>query len=90
MMLLKNIDLNLLKVEKREGVSKQNKPYMFYVGKFIDADGDVCLLNFQNHIAGDSKIVEKLLKAKNLPVTLDISLYSSGFNLKGSVAHIEL
>jgi len=90
MMLLKKQDLQLIKVEKREGISKQGKPYLFYVGKFIDGDGDTAQLKFVNEVVADSKLVAKLMTAHNVPVSVDISIYSSGFNLKGSIVSIDL
>ena len=89
MMLLKDNDLNLLQATKREGISKTGKPYLFYVGKFLDADGDVLNLKFGKVVVQDESVAIKLLAVKNVPVTVDVALYPSGFNLTGTITSID-
>jgi hypothetical protein len=88
-MLLKDNDLNLLQATKREGISKTGKPYLFYVGKFLDADGDVLNLKFGKVVVQDESVALKLLAVKNVPVTVDVALYPSGFNLTGTITSID-
>jgi len=89
MMLLKDNDLNLLSASKREGITKTGKPYLFYVGRFLDADGDVLNLKFGKVVINDETIALKLLSVKNVPVTVDVALYPVGFNLTGTVVKID-
>jgi len=89
-MTLKNSDLTLLTVIKREGISKQGLPYLFYQGRFLDDEGNVCELKFAKSVVDDSPLISKLMTVKNKPVTIDVSIYKSGFNLKGTVSKIEI
>jgi hypothetical protein len=90
-MLFKGVDLQLMKVEKREGIAKTTqKGYLFYVGTFIDSEGDKCNLKFGKQVENNVALVQKLLAVKNVPVTVELSVHPSGFDLKGIVQNIEL
>jgi hypothetical protein len=90
MVLIKNIDLQLLKVVKREGISKKGNAYLFFDGRFLDQEGDVINLKINNKIAENTTQVAKLLSVKNVECNVDLALYPSGFNLKGTVVKIDL
>jgi len=90
MMLLKNQDLRMLSMSKKEGISRQGTPYLFYEEKFIDDDGNICSLKLGKEILDNEQLLLKLLSAKNVEVTLDLALYPTGFNLKGTIAKIQL
>jgi ABC-type microcin C transport system permease subunit YejB len=90
MMVIKGIDLQLLKTEKREGMSKTQKPYLFYVSKFIDENGDMILLKLGNEMLKDEKLISKLMSAVNIPVTISLGLYPSGFTFKGIALSIDI
>ncbi len=86
-MILKNAKLTLIKISKREGQTKvSGKPYLFYVGNFIDEEANICNLKIGNSLESQ---MESLLKMQNVPVTADIALYPSGFKLNGTVVKIE-
>jgi len=87
-MQLKNIKLTLLKANKREGVSSNKKPYLFYTGTFIDENAKVCALKFGTELEQKGSIPE-ILELQNAPVTVDISLYPSGFKFTGVITHID-
>jgi hypothetical protein len=87
-MILKNAELTLLNIIKREGISKLGKPYLFYEGKFVDDEGNVCNLKIGKPIIDNPAEITKLLVLKNVEVTADVSLYPSGFLLKGTIAKI--
>lgn len=89
MMLIKKCDLQMIKIDKIEGISKQGKPYLFYTGKFMDSDGEQVSMKLGNNIANDAKVIKDLMAVKNIPVTVDVNIYSSGFVLKGSVSAID-
>jgi hypothetical protein len=90
MMLVKNVELQMLNVTKREGVSKLGKDYLFYVGKFVDTEGDVLDLKIGKTITDDEKKTIELMKLKNKEVIVDIALYPSGFVLKGTIVRIDI
>jgi len=90
MMIIKKLPFQLMKVEKREGTTgPNNKGYLFYVGKFLDEDGDLLNLKFQNKLTEDTQLALKLLAVKNVPVTVDLGLHPAGFDLKGVVTKID-
>jgi len=88
-MLLRDVKLTLLKTHKREGVSKNNKPYLFYTGTFIDEDAKVCDMKFSSVLTDQSIVADKILNAKTGPVEVDISMYPSGFKFQGVVTRID-
>ena len=90
MMILKSAELNLLKVEKREGISKLGKNYLFYEGKFLDDEGDVLSLKIGKQVTDVPALITKLLAVKNVEVVVDVALYPTGFNLKGTIVKIDL
>jgi hypothetical protein len=90
MMILKKQDLTMLNMSKKEGVSRQGSPYLFYEGKFIDDEGNICSLKLGKNVLEDEQLLLQLLTAKNKEVTLDLALYPTGFNLKGTIVKIEL
>jgi len=90
MMILKNQDLTMLNMNKKEGISRQGAKYLFYEGKFLDDEGNICSLKLGKQILEDEQLLLQLLSAKNVQVTLDLELYPTGFNLKGTIAKIEL
>jgi hypothetical protein len=89
-MIIKDIDLNLWSTQKYEGTTKQGKPYLFYKGKFIDSEGDNFDLKIGNNIVSDTVQIQKIMLLKNKPVTVDISLFPSGFALKATVVKIDI
>jgi hypothetical protein len=89
-MILKNQDLTLLNMSKKEGVSRQGAPYLFYEGKFMDDEGNISSLKLGKDILGNAKLLAQLMTLKNTPVTLDLALYPTGFNLKGTIVKIEV
>jgi hypothetical protein len=90
MMIIKNIDLQLIKTEKREGTSKQGTPYLFYTCKFLDNEGDMILLKLSKPLLEDKKLIENLMSSINVPATIDLGLYPSAFTFKGIVLKIDL
>ncbi len=80
----------MLNMNKREGISRQGKPYLFYEGKFIDDEGNICSLKLGKKVTDNEQQVLQLLSAKNVEVTLDLALYPTGFNLKGTIDKIEI
>ncbi len=89
-MIVKNIKLRLVKTEKREGLTTDKKPYLFYVVKVIDEDANVIQLKLNNKLEEDVELVKKLIVAKNVDINCDLGIYPSGFNLKGIVQKIDL
>jgi hypothetical protein len=90
MMVLKDIDVQLIVAQKYEGISKQGKPYLFYTGRFLDSEGDVMQLKIGNNLVADTALITKIMATKNKPVTISLSLFPSGFSLKGTVVQLEL
>jgi len=89
MMIFKDVDVQLLGATKREGVSKQGKPYLFYIGKFLDQNGDVLDLKIGNKLVENEELVKKILVTKNKEVTITLGLYPSGFSFKGTVLALD-
>jgi hypothetical protein len=90
MMILKNVKLNLLKGIKREGITKSGEPYLFYMGKFLDEEGQISELKISQNVVDDKKLLDSIMSTVNEPCTVDVVFNPSGFVFRGSVAKIVL
>lgn len=90
MMIIKNVDMQFIKLEKREGMSKTNVPYLFYVAKFLDNEGDMILLKLQKDLLTNKKLIDQMMSASNVPATISLGLYPSGFTFKGIALSVEI
>jgi len=88
-MQIKDVKLTLLKTHKRQGVAKNDKPYLFYTGTFIDEDARVCDLKFSSNLTDQSIVANEIITAKSGPVEVDINLYPSGFKFNGVITRID-
>ena len=88
-MIIKNQKVVLLNARKHEGVKKDGKPFLFYAGTFLDDESNVLKVNFSNALSADSKIQKALIEAQQIPVSIDLSVYQSGFNLRGTITGID-
>jgi hypothetical protein len=89
-MIIQKQKLTLLSAFKREGTKKEGGAYMFYTGNFLDSESNVLKMNLSNELSNNSTLTAKLVTAKQVPCVVDLSIYQSGFNLKGTVVKIEL
>ncbi len=90
-MIIKNIELTLLKIEKREGVAKgSGKNYMFYNASVVDTEANVFGFILDEKITKDADKLSDLLSAKNVPVQADIRFVPKRFDIAGSITAIEL
>lgn len=75
-MIIKNIPLKVISIEKREGVSKKSgEPYLFYAGIFLDEASLPIRLNVN---PGNFTDEAKLLKAKDLKATIYLKQRDNG------------
>ena len=90
-MIIKNLEFQLTGIKKFEGTSKTGKPYLFYKVKLLDLDeGNIFDFPLSNALNTDKAFTTKLLQAKGKPLSADISLFPSGFSLKGTIVKLEL
>jgi len=88
-MVIKNQKVVLLNAKRFEGIKKDGKPFLFYTGTFLDEESNVLKVNFSNAISADAKIQKVLNEAQQIPVSIDLSVYQSGFNLRGTIVAID-
>jgi len=88
-MVIKNIKVVLLNAKRQEGTKKDGKPFLFYAGTFLDEESNVLKVNFSNAISADTKITKILDEVQQTPVSIDLSVYQSGFNLRGTITAID-
>jgi len=84
-MLVKNLPLTILKVNKREGVGKKSgKPYLFYNANVVDEDGNVF-----GFILSEDCVQEvgenNLLALRNRSVEATVQFTPKGFDVGGSI-----
>lgn len=88
-MVIKNIKVVLLNAKRHEGKKKDNSPFLFYAGTLLDDESNVIKVNFSNALSADTKIQKYLDEAQQVPVSIDLSVYQSGFNLRGTIVGID-
>ncbi len=89
-MIIKNIELTLLKIDRREGVGKKSgKDYLFYNASVIDSEANVFGFILDEKIVKDPERLSELLSAKNVPVRADIRFSPKKFDVAGSILSIE-
>jgi hypothetical protein len=81
--------LTLLNAQKREGVKKDGTKYMFYSVSFLDSESNVLKMNLGDKLNKDTVLTGRLENAHQVPVVIDLALYQTGFNLKGTVVKID-
>jgi len=79
----------LLNAIKKQGIRKDGQPYLFYTVSLLDSESNVLKMNLSNELSKNLALTTKLEVAKQVPCTIDISVYQSGFNLKGTIVKIE-
>jgi hypothetical protein len=87
---IKDVKVKLLNAIKKQGNKKTGEPYLFYTANFLDESSNVVRLNLSNQLSVDPILTKKLDNAKEVPCIIDIQIYQSGFNLKGSVVKMVL
>jgi len=88
-MIIKDIKVKLLRADKLQGMSKEGKPFMFYVAHLLDEDANVLRLNLSNDLSNDSGLTSKLEDLREKIVTVSISLRQSGFGFKANVVKLD-
>jgi len=88
-MIIKNLQIVLLNAKRQEGTKKDGKPFLFYAGTFLDEESNVLKVNFSNAISADTKITKILDDIQQTPVSITLSIYQSGFNLRGTITGID-
>jgi len=89
-MLVQNIKLKMLNAVRRSGLKKSGEAYMFYAGTFLDEQSNVIKMNLSNALSGETGLTKKLDVAKEVPVSVDVAIYQSGFNLRGTIVKLTL
>jgi hypothetical protein len=89
-MLIAKQKLTLLNAIKKQGIKKDGQPYLFYTASLLDSESNVLKMNLSNELSKNTALTTKLDTAKQVPCTIDFSIYQSGFNLKGTVVKIDL
>jgi len=89
-MIIKNIDVQLIKISKREGITKDGKNYLFYVAQMMDDKGELLSLKLGNEMVSNEKQLNLLLQTINKKAQVDLALYTSGFLLKGNCIRIDI
>jgi hypothetical protein len=90
-MIVKNVDLTLLKLVKKEGVGKKSgKDYLFYNASIVDADANVFGFILDEKIVSDSKKLADLLSAKNVSARADIRFSPKGFDVGGTILALDI
>jgi len=89
-MLIPNQKIKLLRAVRHEGKKKSGDPYLFYSASFLDSESNVLKMNLSNELSQDIALTKKLDTAKEVPVSIDVVIYQSGFNLRGTVVNMEL
>jgi hypothetical protein len=84
-MIINNVNLQLSRIQKYQGVSKDGREYAFYEGKFLDEDGLIYALKIDKYLFENEQNGLKLMSMKNVPVELEIDLRPAGFKLNGTV-----
>jgi len=88
-MIVQNIKIKLLNARRIQGINKKGEPFMFYMLSFLDEEANVLKINMSNTLSADSGLTKKLDNLKETPVTIDLALRQSGFNLRGTVVAID-
>jgi len=90
-MLIKDVKAKLIgPLQKIEGVSTKNKPYLFYSAVFLDENYKTLKMNLSDELGKDEKLITRLATNKDATVTIDISLHQSGFNFRGTIVALSL
>ena len=90
-MIIRNIELTLLKIDKREGVGKKSgKDYLFYNASVIDDEANVFGFIIDEKITKDTEKFANLLSEKNIPVKVDIKFIPKKFDVGGSIVTLEI
>lgn len=90
-MIIKNVDLTLLKIDKREGVGKNSgKNYLFYNASVVDAEANVFGFILDENITRNAEQLAELLSAKNVLARADIRITPKKFDVAGSIIALEL
>jgi hypothetical protein len=88
-MLIVKQKMTLANAVRREGMRKDGTKFLFYSLTLMDGEANVIKLNLSNELSEDKNLTAKLSTLKLAPCTIDITLYQSGFTLKGTVVKIE-
>ena len=89
-MIIKNIELTLLKIDKREGVGKKSgRDYLFYNASVIDDEANVFGFILDEQITKDAEKLSELLSAKNVSVRADVRFTPKKFDVGGSILALE-
>jgi hypothetical protein len=90
-MIIRNIELTLLKIDKREGVGKKSgKDYLFYNASVIDDEANVFGFIIDEKITKDTEKFSNLLSEKNIRVRADIEFIPKKFDIGGSIVALEI
>jgi hypothetical protein len=89
-MLIKQQKIKLLRAVRHQGQKKNGDDYLFYSGSWLDDESNVLKMNLSNELSKDIKVTKILDTAKELPVIIDVVVYQSGFNLRGTVVKLEV
>jgi len=89
-MLVKQQKIKLLRAVRHEGKKKNGDEYLFYSASFLDDESNVLKMNLSNEMSKNLKVTKILDTAKEIPVIIDVVIYQSGFNLRGTVVNLEL
>jgi len=90
-MIVKDVELTLLKINLKEGVGKvSKKDYKFYVASVVDTDGNVFNLNISEKLTSDEKQLEIILPLKQARITAQIEFKPKGFDIAGSLVDFDI
>jgi len=85
-MLIKNLELTLLKVNLREGKGKKSgKDYSFLNASVVDSDANVFGFILSEEVVKDEKVRAQLLSVKNVSIKADVEFKPKGFDVGGSI-----
>lgn len=90
-MIIRNIDLTLLKIDKRQGVGKKSgKDYLFYNANVVDDEANVFGFILDDKITSNQDSLQKLLSTRNASVKADIRFYPKKFDVTGTIVNLKI
>lgn len=90
-MIIRDVELTLLKIDKREGVGKKSgKGYLFYDASVVDDEANVFGFILDEKIVNDTDKLENLLSMRNVSITADIRFSPKKFDISGTILGLVL
>jgi len=87
-MIVRNLELTLLKIVNKKGVGKKSQnPYDFNVATVVDEDVNVFTLNLSDEVV--AALGADASELRNLPVEATIEFRPKGFDIGGTITAIK-